>query len=175
MGIFSRLLGPSRATATSSPSPAPARRRAPPEPPPANGLVDFFTADHRACDLLWAEVEGTADLPGAVEAFRRFDAAMRRHLAWEEDTLFPAFEQATGHHGFGPTVIMRGEHDQMRALLDEMDRCATTGDRDGLLVQGDTLMMLVQQHNSKEEGMLYPMAEDALGARGWEAMEERLK
>lgn len=175
MGILSRILGSNTPTATPTPAPAPARRRAPPEPPAASGLVDFFSADHRACDLLWAEVEGAADLAGAVEAFRRFDAAMRRHLAWEEDTLFPAFEQATGHHGFGPTVIMRGEHDQMRALLDEMDRCAATDDLDGVLAQGDTLMMLIQQHNSKEEGMLYPMAEEALGTRGWEAMEGRLK
>lgn len=175
MGIFSRLLGSKGPPSPPTSVPTPTRRRAPPEPPPARGLADFFTADHRACDLLWAEAEAAADPSAAIEAFRRFDAAMRRHLAWEEDALFPAFEQATGHHGFGPTVIMRGEHDQMRALLDEMDRCAAAADLNGLLAQGDTLMMLIQQHNSKEEGMLYPMAEEALGARGWEAMEPRLK
>ena len=27
---------------------------------------------------------------------------------------------------------------------------------------GDTLLMLIQQHNIKEEGMLYPMAENVL-------------
>jgi hemerythrin-like domain-containing protein len=36
------------------------------------------------------------------------------------------------------------------------------GDAQEAMDIGDTLLMLVQQHNAKEEGMLYPMAENML-------------
>ncbi|MDP2305673.1 MAG: hemerythrin domain-containing protein [Pseudomonadota bacterium] len=180
MSLISRLLGsraaavpPGRAAAASPPgSPAPAGR---PAASTDVGLVAFFTADHRDIDAVWAEVESAPDLAGAVDAARRFDAALRRHLDWEEQVLFPAFEDATGHHGFGPTEVMRGEHAHMRAILDEMARCAAEEERTALEEQGDTLMMLIQQHNAKEEGMLYPMANQVLGDPGWQAMAARFR
>lgn len=140
---------------------------------PAAGPVAFFTADHRACDALWAEVEAAADAGDRARvtaAFAAFDAAMRRHMDMEEQVLFPAFEQATGIT-MGPTRVMRAEHQQMRGLLDEMARCA--GDDGALLDHGDTLMMLIQQHNAKEEGMLYPMCAAHLRG-GWAAIAQQL-
>jgi DUF438 domain-containing protein len=135
----------------------------------------FFTADHRRCDELWARLEAAADgdeaaVPGA---FAEFDAAMRLHLDLEEQVLFPAFEEATGMRG-GPTQVMRMEHAQMRALLDRMAQAAASGDAEAVVDRGDTLMMLIQQHNLKEEGMLYPMTERALGGPAWSPVAERL-
>ena len=57
--------------------------------------------------------------------------------------------------------VMRGEHEQMRGLLMQMALVAIS-DVGAALDQGDTLLMLMQQHNTKEEGMLYPMAEARL-------------
>ncbi len=140
------------------------------------GLRTFFTDDHQRCDRLWSEAEEAAGA-GRADAARgklqAFAAARRRHLAMEEEVLFPAFEQATGMTGGGPTFVMRSEHSQMRRILDEMERAAGAGDLDAVLAQGDTLLMVIQQHNVKEEGMLYPMAERALAA-GWAAIKERL-
>lgn len=130
---------------------------------PEAGAIEFFTADHRACDELWAAVEVAAeagDTAGARAAFAAFDAATRRHFEMEEEVLFPAFEAATGMT-MGPTRMMRIEHEQMRALLGRMAATAASG-LDELVEQGDTLLMLTQQHNAKEEGMLYPMAEAEL-------------
>jgi hemerythrin-like domain-containing protein len=44
---------------------------------------------------------------------------------------------------------------------------------DELVDLGDTLLMLIQQHNQKEENMLYPMAEQAL-ASTWTEIREAL-
>jgi iron-sulfur cluster repair protein YtfE (RIC family) len=127
---------------------------------PEAGAVGFFTDDHRACDELWAAVEAAADDGHGVEAaFDAFDAAMRRHMDMEERVLFPAFEEATGMT-MGPTRVMRAEHDQMRGLLSQMKGA----DADSMLDHGDTLLMLIQQHNVKEEGMLYPMCDARLGS-----------
>lgn len=126
-------------------------------------ISTFFTDDHRACDAAWTEVERLVDAgdPDGPAAFHRFAAAMERHFRMEEDVLFPAFEAATGMSG-GPTAVMRMEHEQMRGLLRQM-ASAADADPEALLDQGDTLLMLVQQHNVKEEGMLYPMCDVRLG------------
>ncbi|MCC6901968.1 MAG: hemerythrin domain-containing protein, partial [Polyangiaceae bacterium] len=122
-----------------------------------------FTPDHRHCDELWAQIEEVADDPkAAAERYGAFDRAMRRHFAMEEEVLFPALEDATGMHGGGPTHVMRMEHAQMKRMLDEMTAAVERGDVSGALDQGDTLLMLIQQHNVKEEGILYPMCDSVL-------------
>ena len=47
------------------------------------------------------------------------------------------------------------------------------GDTAELIDQGDTLLMLIQQHNSKEEAMLYPLAERSLASQ-WPELEKQL-
>lgn len=136
------------------------------------GPSALFTEDHRHCDAVWAELEQAPD-ERRLELWRSFDASLRRHFAMEEEVLFPAIEDATGMHGPGPTMVMRMEHGQMRALLDQMEAAAASGDLDAVIDHGDTLLMLIQQHNVKEEGMLYPIADRALGSQ-WDQLEERL-
>lgn len=143
---------------------------------PGQGPVVFFTGDHRHCDELWADVESAADRDDksqAIAAFEAFDRAMRLHLDLEEDLLFPAIEAATGMRG-GPTHVMRMEHAQMRGVLDQMAQAMGDGDLDAVVDHGDTLLMLIQQHNLKEEGVLYPMAQQVLG-HGWAAIAEKIR
>lgn len=137
--------------------------------------TEFLTDDHRACDALWAEVECAADDAPEAElqaGFERFAAAMARHFDFEEGVLFPAFEAATGMTHGGPTFVMRSEHHQMRRVLDGMAAAVNAGARQALLDAGDTLLMLVQQHNVKEEHMLYPACDAHLG-QGWAALQGR--
>jgi iron-sulfur cluster repair protein YtfE (RIC family) len=129
-------------------------------------ILDFLGTDHRACDDLFAASEAAVAQKRWDEVrslFDRFRAAMHRHLAMEEQILFPAFEAGTGF-SMGPTRVMRMEHDQMRELIHEMEiAVAARNDRDYLGLS-ETLNMLMQQHNLKEEGMLYPMCDQALAA-----------
>jgi len=139
-------------------------------------LSEFFMQDHRDCDEYWVEVENAIESgdPAAIKAgWEAFDRRQRRHFDIEEQLMFPAFEQATGMTS-GPTAVMRMEHEQMRGLLEQMAAAATAGDYQGVLDLGDTLLMLVQQHNQKEEGMLYPMAENAL-ASDWGSLREKVE
>ncbi len=140
-----------------------------------SGPVDFFTADHRVCDDLWTAVEGAVDegnAPAARDAFQAFDQATRRHFDLEEQILFPALEEAAGMP-LGPTRMMKVEHEQMRGLLSQM-AIASVSDPEGLVSLGDTLLMVTQQHNAKEEGILYPMAARQLQA-DWAAVATRLR
>lgn len=136
-------------------------------------ITAYFTHDHRDCDAVWAGVEQAppAQQPAAWAAFRD---RMLRHFDWEEDVMFPAFESTTGMRGMGPTEMMRSEHDAMRGLLEQMGMAADEGDYGEVLDLGDTLLMLVQQHNSKEEAMLYPMMDQVLAGQ-WAALKGRLR
>lgn len=128
-------------------------------------ILDTLGTDHRDCDARFAAAETAAaqgQWDSAREHFAGFLAAMARHFSMEEDVLFPAFEDRTGMRA-GPTQVMRMEHAQMRELIDGMDEAATAGDADRFLGLSETLNMLMQQHNLKEENMLYPMSDRTLG------------
>ncbi len=120
--------------------------------------------DHKKCDLLFAQAENAAsmgDWEDVGVAFNEFFQAMERHLGIEEQELFPAFEQETGILT-GPTEMMRMEHDQMRALFSEMKNALEQQQADDYLGLADTLLILMQQHNIKEEQILYSMMDQRL-------------
>jgi hemerythrin-like domain-containing protein len=54
------------------------------------------------------------------------------------------------------------EHEQMRGLIQDMAGAFAAGDRNACLGLSETLNMLMQQHNLKEENMLYPMSDQVL-------------
>jgi iron-sulfur cluster repair protein YtfE (RIC family) len=128
-------------------------------------ILEFLGSDHHACDDLFASAEAAVaqkNWDSARSLFGEFQTAMARHLAMEEDVLFPAFESRTGMAA-GPTEVMRMEHAQMRDLLEEMAKAVAAGNQNGYLGLSETLNMLMQQHNLKEENMLYPMSDRVLG------------
>lgn len=130
-----------------------------------NGIKDTMVDDHRRCDRMLAELEEAVSKDDWDSASTRFDAfqlAMAQHLSMEEDVLFPALEQRTGQ-AQGPTGVMRMEHTQLRQLTTDMSAALAASDQAQFLGLSETLMMLMQQHNMKEEQMLYPMADSVLG------------
>lgn len=129
-------------------------------------LRTFMTEDHRHCDDLFAEIEqaiGNKDVAAARAAFEHFRTATLAHFDGEEKTLFPSFETKTGIR-MGPTQVMRMEHAQMRSLLDDAQQALADGDVDAYLGNAETLLIMTQQHNMKEENVLYPMCDEHLGA-----------
>jgi len=129
-------------------------------------IADYFAAEHRSCDEVFATAEEaaqTGDLAGCQTRFQQFHAAMERHFQQEEQELFPAFEEASGMF-MGPTRVMRLEHQQMRETLAGMDGTLASGDLEDFLGQAEALLILMQQHNIKEEQIMYPMSDRFLGS-----------
>lgn len=130
-----------------------------------SSIADFLSAHHRDCDEMYASAEAAvakADWAAADKKATRFAQSLEGHFAMEEEVLFPAFEEATGMAG-GPPAVMRAEHAQMRQLLASMQAALAARDATAWLSAGETLLMMIQQHNMKEEGILYPMSDRALG------------
>lgn len=125
----------------------------------------FLAPDHQHCDTLFAAAENAAaqgEWQKAAAAWDHFHDALRHHFAMEEEVLFPAFENRTGMTQ-GPTQIMRMEHRQMTDLLNQLSDAASRQDADAFLGDCETLLIIMQQHNMKEEQMLYQMADQVLG------------
>jgi len=125
---------------------------------------DYMGDDHARCDHLFARVETVVeagDWPQAETAHRHFVDAVEKHFSMEEQVLFPAFEEASGE-SMGPTTVMRHEHEQMRELFAEMEEALGGQDAEAYLGAAETLLILMQQHNAKEEQILYPMSDQVL-------------
>lgn len=129
-------------------------------------LTDCMSTHHQACDSLFAEAERTAQA-GQWEtcqaATGAFVAATAAHFAAEENTLFPRCETANPV-ARGPISVMLSEHGMMRELLAELKEAAAARDAEAWLAAGDTLVILMQQHNLKEERILYPLCDQAIPA-----------
>lgn len=139
-------------------------------------ISQFMEDDHRHCDELFAAVENlvaAGEWQAAASAYEKFHTAMEHHLAMEEQELFPAFELASGST-MGPTQVMRMEHRQMRDLFEAMRAAIEARETEEYLGAGETLLILMQQHNMKEENILYPMTERALPDEG-EAVLQRMR
>ncbi len=133
---------------------------------------------HKHCDEIFASAEdacANGDWEAGAKAFTLLVDQLETHFGTEEEVLFPAFETATGMTS-GPTEVMRGEHRQMRDLLAQMKDALTSRDADAFSGAAETLLILMQQHNMKEENILYPMCDNALGSSDvGSSVVERLK
>ena len=129
------------------------------------GIGDYMINHHKECDEVFARAEeaaGGGDWKRAQAEFDAFARQMDRHFDVEDNLLFPAFDNRTGHAG-GPTRVMRMEHDQMRVVMHEMRSAVEAKNAEQYLGLSETFLVLMQQHNFKEEGILYNMMDQVLG------------
>ena len=129
-----------------------------------NTIRELMSHDHRECDDLFVAVEkavGDRAWDVSATAFGRFSEAMLSHFKAEESVLFPAFEERTGMR-MGPTQVMRGEHMQMCELIGAAEIALSAHDASEYSGYAETLLIMMQQHNMKEENVLYPMCDQNL-------------
>ena len=140
-------------------------------------ISTYMKHEHRECDTLFAKAENaiaSANWEEANETFLTFANETLRHFKKEEEALFPAFENATGMTQ-GPTQVMRYEHEQVRGLIGNMAQAIEKSDKDAALSLAESMMILLQQHNMKEEQMLYAMCDRQLPSELKETTLETMK
>lgn len=131
-------------------------------------ISETMERHHGHCDGIFVAAEEAAaagDWDGAGTRFGDFHRDIEAHFGAEESVLFPGFEERTGMTG-GPTAIMRMEHEQMRGLIEQLEAALAAQDADRFAGLSQTLLVLMQQHNMKEENILYPMCDQALADDG---------
>ncbi len=128
-------------------------------------ILELMLGHHRQCDDAFAKLENLVAEKNwsNPQAFEDFFSIMTKHFQAEEDLLFAALENKMGGP-IGPTMMMRQEHQQMSVLLKQMKEAFAAKDHKKFLSLSETWMIITQQHNMKEEEILYPMMDDSLGA-----------
>ncbi len=129
-----------------------------------------MTADHKKCDELFISAEqfvANNNWDAAQQQAEQFIRHLLAHFQHEENILFPAFEETTGMRN-GPTQMMRHEHDQMKSLVVELELALKSKNQDRYLGLSESLMIFMQQHNMKEEQILYPMIDEDCADRAEE-------
>ncbi len=102
---------------------------------------------------------GDTSIDGA--AFRTAADAMRHHIHVEESLHFPVL-RAAGL--LAPVLVMLSEHGEIWDLLDAVAVAVDEGDAAVASAHWLQLADLLQQHNMKEERILYPAGDQQLSA-----------
>ena len=120
-------------------------------------IREFYERDHDRLDELFKTFQRLkrSDFPKAKDAFVEFKFGLERHIVWEEDLLFPLWEKKTGRSEEGPTVVMRGEHRQIKQQLEAIHGKVSQHISDSDQAE-QVLLDILGSHNRKEERALYP-------------------
>jgi len=124
-------------------------------------ITNYMRDEHRECDEVFVSAEKAVidgDFEEAEKLFLEFADNVLRHFKKEEESLFPTFEEISGSSE-GPTRIMKFEHEQVKGLIGKMAEAVESKDKDAYLSLAESMMILLQQHNMKEEQMLYAMCD----------------
>lgn len=130
-------------------------------------ITDYMQQDHDLIDGIAERAAAAAaagDLAGMERDGALFLQRLERHIEMEENLLFPAFEERTGMTAAGPSVQMRAEHEQMQGILQQMRDAIAAKDAAGWQRASQALLEVLVPHNLKEEQMMYPMLDDAMGS-----------
>jgi hemerythrin-like domain-containing protein len=126
-------------------------------------IGDAFADDHRrleqALEASVAHVQaGRWD--AAAEAFVTFRRGIERHMAVEEEVLFPAVEEGAETP---LTAILRKGHRDLRVFFDELGDAVEARDAVEYGRIAASMRALLERHDEKEEAELYPAAQERLG------------
>jgi len=103
--------------------------------------------------------------PGALAAVKQaiafLDEDVRAHNEREEEILFPAIERYLVQ---GPTAVMRFEHRELWNLLGDLETAvrSTPPSPPVIFQRGMAAADLLRRHIEKENGILFPMAQQML-------------
>ncbi len=126
-------------------------------------VSQWYGGDHQRLDGLFRQFQRSksADFAAAKSYFEQFRAGLEQHIVWEEEILFPIFEEKTGMRGMGPTEVMRTEHRQIKQHLQDITQKLARSQADTDADEKELLAVL-GAHNQKEEQILYPAMDGLL-------------
>jgi uncharacterized protein (DUF2249 family)/hemerythrin-like domain-containing protein len=143
-------------------------------------VTEALSWDHDRLDALEAaafDARAAGDLELARRSYAAFVHGLLRHIRFEEELLFPVFEERTGlSQTMGPTAVMRGEHAEIKKRLAAIAAEIGLARRDAELAsRRRAFHEVMRAHNDKEEQVLYPAVDRTLSAEESDALVARIQ
>jgi hemerythrin-like domain-containing protein len=129
-----------------------------------SSIKDFLSTDHRECDEMFSKFEEALERSSAQEIEALYEEMRDRffnHFKMEEEVVFKEFLESAGS-GCNPIPVMISEHENMRSLISRIGESIKSGNKDMIYSLLDTLMIVVQQHNMKEENVMYNLLDQSI-------------
>ena len=122
-------------------------------------IFELLARDHRNLRALLDEIEGAEDDRQRQALFSRLVDEVEAHSQAEDDVFYTTLESA----GDLADRIdeARQEHDQVEALLEDLDGLPVSGD--DWIDKVREIRLLIEHHVSAEEEQIFPLARRALG------------
>jgi uncharacterized protein (DUF2249 family)/iron-sulfur cluster repair protein YtfE (RIC family) len=154
----------------------------------ARAVGEFLKTDHRRLDKIFSDhhrpaIE-TREWVEGLKAFTEFQTGLRRHIRMEEEVLFSEFEERSGIREGGPTDVMRMEHQEIMAIMDDIRRiteATVNNPAEGVTLTkdlkylGQSLAQLLYTHNQKEERILYPHSDTMMSEEERDAVVRKMQ
>ena len=137
-------------------------------------VKDFMGGDHDRLDDIFQQFQKEPDVEKAKHFFKEFKTGLQRHIVWEEEILFPLFEEKTGMRDSGPTAVMRMEHRQIKEILERIHDQLKAGKKNTTFMESELLRVL-GEHNDKEESILYPWIDKEVSSEKRKEAFEQMK
>lgn len=133
--------------------------------PTQSSITQFLQSDHHDLDQLFADacaMVKAGDWASAELGTIRFSRALREHIIMEEELLFPLMQEHSDVSG--PCTVMGREHAQIVRHLEDLYAAARDKSSAHFEETARRLQEVLRVHNSKEENILYPLADQLVGA-----------
>jgi iron-sulfur cluster repair protein YtfE (RIC family) len=127
---------------------------------------NWLVHEHSLYEDLLSRCQDAAEMEEwkAVDlAFNELVTHLKRHMAVEEDVLYPAYESEPNAPQ-GPTTALREEHSAIIRLIGDLARVIKTRGSEHVLECLTHLENQMIKHHEKEEDIFLPMASHILYA-----------
>jgi len=131
-----------------------------------NSTDNWLVHEHSLYEDLLSECKNAAEIEDWENVqliFEQLVTHLKRHIALEEEVLYPAYESAS-HAPQGPTTALREEHGALIRLIRDLAQIINTRDSEHLLESLAYLENRMIKHHEKEEDIFLPMASHILNA-----------
>jgi len=131
-----------------------------------NSTDNWLVHEHSLYEDLLTECHDAVeneDWEGANLIFNQLVMHLKRHIAMEEEVLYPAYEAAPDAPQ-GPTTALREEHSTIIRLIEDMVPVIKTRDSEPMLECLAHLENQMIKHHEKEEDIFLPMASHILNS-----------
>jgi iron-sulfur cluster repair protein YtfE (RIC family) len=106
-----------------------------------NRILSSLSGDYEKTDILFSE----------------FKTVLQKHFQWEENILFPLFEERSGRAGEDTTFVLKNEHNQIQNMFIEKIEKLITGKRfDEMKPMIVGLEEMLLMHRKMETDIFYP-------------------
>ena len=131
-------------------------------------ILRLMDKDHAQIETLFTKIKKLLENkdPASINLFNQFHQALQKHFIWEENILFPPYEEKNDLSGKDTIFVLRSEHKQMRIMfihkIEKLIKTSRYKDLEPVIIGLDEMLTM---HKQMEVDIFYPWFNEILSTR----------